>query len=239
MTRDNPDPQTSSARNQRLARAVALAAIASDVGLLAWSYTTGGIFRVLLDARPAADKITALGAFFDQFGLAAPLVYLLLVIVEVVVAPIPGTMLYAPGGILFGGFLGGTLSLAGNIIGAGLACQLMRVLIGHHAEKYFERSALAPYEERITRRGAWVVFLLRVNPLTSSDLVSYAAGLTHLPVWKLMLGTLAGMGPLCYAQSYLAEGLLTAFPSLIYPLIIACAVYALFVIWIVGKLVKG
>ena len=111
----------------------------------------------------------------------------------------------------------------------------MRVLLGERAENYLARSALAPYEARIMRSGAWVVFLLRVNPLTSSDLVSYAAGLTRLSVWKLMLGTLAGMAPLCFAQSYLAEGLLAAFPFLIYPLVLACGVYALVVVWVLCK----
>ena len=83
-----------------------------------------------------------------------------------------------------------------------------------------------------------MIFLLRVNPLTSSDLVSYAAGLTHLSLGKVMLGTLAGMAPLCFAQAYLADGLLTAFPALIYPLLAACAIYAVVVLWVLSKLVK-
>jgi uncharacterized membrane protein YdjX (TVP38/TMEM64 family) len=147
-------------------------------------------------------------------------------------------MLYAPGGIIFGGFWGGLLALSGNVLGAGIACQLMRVLVGERAENYLADSALAAYEARITRSGMWVVFLLRVNPLTSSDLVSYAAGLARLAVWKVMLGTLAGMAPLCFAQAYLAEGLLTAFPILIYPLVAACAIYAFVVLWVLSKLLK-
>jgi len=187
----------------------------------------------------ADEKVAALRAFFNRFGVAAPLAYFGFVVLEVVVAPIPGTMLYAPGGVIFGGFWGGLLSLSGNVVGAGIACQLMRVFLGEHAEKYLERSAIARYEEQITRRGAWVIFLLRVNPLTSSDLVSYAAGLTHLSVWKLMLGTLAGMAPLCFAQSYLADELLTAIPLLIYPLVAACAIYALAVLWVLSHLLKN
>jgi uncharacterized membrane protein YdjX (TVP38/TMEM64 family) len=206
--------------------------------LLGWSYATGGIVRVLLYAGTAEEKVSALRAFFGSFGLAAPLAYLGFVILEVVIAPIPGTMLYAPGGVIFGGFWGGLLSLAGNVIGAGVACQLMRVFIGHRAEEFLERSALSRYEERITRHGGLVIFLLRVNPLTSSDLVSYAAGLTRLSVWKLMLGTLAGMAPLCFAQAYLAEGLLTAFPLLVYPLVAACVVYGFLVVWVLINLVK-
>jgi uncharacterized membrane protein YdjX (TVP38/TMEM64 family) len=218
---------------------LAILAIVLLGGLLAWSYATDGIVWVLVrSGATAEEKVAALRAFFDRFGIAAPLVYVGFVTVEVVAAPLPGTMLYAPGGVIFGGFWGGLLSLAGNVLGAGVACLLMRVFLGERAEKYLARSALAPYEASINRRGAWVIFLLRVNPLTSSDLVSYAAGLTHLSVWKVMLATLAGMAPLCFAQAYLAEGLLTAFPRLIYPLLAVCAVYALVVIWLLSKLAK-
>src|SRR5690606_35100276 len=54
-------------------------------------------------------------------GAMAPVVYVLAVAVEVVLAPIPGVLLYAPGGAIFGGWWGGTLSLVGNIIGAAVA----------------------------------------------------------------------------------------------------------------------
>jgi uncharacterized membrane protein YdjX (TVP38/TMEM64 family) len=225
-------------RKGLLTRGLAVAAIAVVGGLVGWSYASGGIFHVLLRSGPAEEKVAALRAFFAGFGVAAPLAYVAFVVLEVVIAPIPGTMLYAPGGVIFGGFWGGLLSLAGNVIGAGIACQLMRVFLGQRAEEYLERSSLARYEEPITRHGAWVIFLLRVNPLTSSDLVSYAAGLTHLSVWKLMLGTLAGMAPLCFAQAYLADGLLSAFPHLVYPLVAACVVYGLVVIWVVIGLMK-
>jgi uncharacterized membrane protein YdjX (TVP38/TMEM64 family) len=232
------ETRTATLRGNLLIRALAIGAIALVCGLIGWSYASGGIFHVLLQSGTAEEKVAALRAFFDGFGVAAPLAYVGFVILEVVIAPIPGTMLYAPGGVIFGGFWGGLLSLAGNVIGAGIACQLMRVFIGQRADEFLERSALARYEEQITRRGVWVIFLLRVNPLTSSDLVSYAAGLTHLSIWKLMLGTLAGMAPLCFAQSYLADGLLTAFPLLIYPLVAACVVYGLIVVWVVISLLK-
>ena len=223
-----------------LTRAVVIAALALVGSLVGWSYAHGGIVHVLLDSALTADqKVSALRAFFDRFGAAAPMAYVGMVVLEVVIAPIPGTMLYAPGGVIFGGFWGGLLSLAGNVIGAGIACQSMRVLLGDRAERYFARSALARYEKLIARRGAWVVFLLRVNLFTSSDLVSYAAGLTNLSAWHVMLGTLAGMAPICFAQSYMAEGLLTTFPWLIYPLVVVSAVYLWVVAWIVVNLIRN
>jgi uncharacterized membrane protein YdjX (TVP38/TMEM64 family) len=221
------------------ARALALTAIATMGGLLTWSWAHDGIVHVLLQSgNSAEEKVAALRAFFDGFGAAAPVAYIGFVVLEVVVAPIPGAMLYAPGGVIFGGFWGGMLSLAGNVIGAGVACQLIRALAGTRAEQYWSRETLAPLQDLITPRGAWVIFLLRVNPLTSSDLVSYAAGLTRLPVLKVMLGTLAGMAPLCFVQSYLADELLIAFPQLVYPLVAACAIYALIVLWVLSRLLS-
>jgi uncharacterized membrane protein YdjX (TVP38/TMEM64 family) len=222
-----------------LARVLAIAALALVGSLVGWSYANEWIVHALLDSALTADqKVDALRAFFHRFGSLAPLAYVAMVVLEVVVAPIPGTMLYAPGGVIFGGFWGGALSLLGNVLGAGLACQSTRLVLGEQAERYLSESNLARYEELIARRGAWVVFLLRLNPLTSSDLVSYAAGLTTLAVWKVMLGTLAGIAPLCFAQAYLADGLLTTFPWLIYPLVVVSTIYLLVAAWIVVGLLR-
>ncbi len=144
-----------------------------------WSFLSGGLFGVLLSADLTPDeKLSRLRDFFNSFGHAAPIAYVIVVTTEVVIAPIPGTMLYAPGGVVFGGFWGGLLSLVGNVAGAAISCQLMRVLGDSVRNRLIEKQAMADLQARIARHGILVVFLLRVNPLTSSDLVSYAAGLT-------------------------------------------------------------
>jgi uncharacterized membrane protein YdjX (TVP38/TMEM64 family) len=192
----------------------------------------------LFSPQIAADaKIDALREFFLSWGPWAPLAYILFVTAEVVVAPLPGLMLYAPGGIIFGGFLGGLYSLMGNLLGAAIACQVMR-LLGHQLFGSGVRQSLEKLTPLIEKRGIWIVFFLRVNPFTSSDLVSYAAGLTPMPVWKVVLGTALGMAPLCWLQSYLAEGLMEAFPALVYPLLAACGIYALAVVWAIRKMMQ-
>lgn len=222
-----------------VARLAAVVAAASLGLAAAWSYAAQGIvFTIFRADLSAADKVKLLEQFFESWGAAAPLVYVAIVTAEVVIAPLPGMMLYAPGGVVFGGFWGGLLSTAGNVLGAGIACQLMRALGRPYLERWFKQDSLAAYEARLVESGIWIVFLLRLNPLTSSDLVSYAAGATRMPVWKVMLGTLLGMAPLCWAQAYLADGILGAFPQLIYPLLVACAVYTIVAIWILRRLAR-
>lgn len=206
----------------------------------AWSWSTGGlVFDLTSSSHDAAWKVERLKEAFEEFGPFAPLAYFLFVTVEVVVAPIPGLMLYAPGGIIFGGFLGGLIALLGNVSGAGIACLVTRSLGGNWLSRLFSANALEATQEALVRRGGWLIFLLRLNPLTSSDLVSYAAGFTQIPVWKVMVATMAGMAPLCFAQAYLAENLLLAFPGLVYPLLILCGIYLVAVALVVRRLVGG
>ena len=222
-----------------VAPSVTIFAWGTLLGLVAWvaiSYAEGGIVGVMLRGDlPTADKIELLRQFFDDLGAWAPLAYVAIVTVEVVVAPIPGTILYAPAGVIFGGFWGGLLSLIGNIVGAALSFVLMRVLGRAVFERLVEREHLESFEQRLARNGTLVVFLLRVNPLTSSDIVSYAAGATSMPMWKLVLGTALGMAPLCFLQAYLAENLLIAFPRLIYPLLLAGLAYAVIFVWVIKQ----
>ena len=162
--------------------------------VVTWSYWSGGIINALV--RPditSEERMGLVQAYFSGWGVLAPVAYIVIVTLEVIVAPIPGLMLYAPGGMLFGGFWGGLLSLAGNVIGAGVACQLMRLFGRKRLDRLLSGSRFETYAQRLSHAGVWIVLAMRINPLTSSDLVSYAAGLTRIPVWKVMLGTLLGM----------------------------------------------
>jgi uncharacterized membrane protein YdjX (TVP38/TMEM64 family) len=191
----------------------------------------------LLDPQiESTARLARIQDYFDGWGLVAPGMYLLVVIAEVILAPIPGTLVYLPGGLIFGWLVGGSVSLAGNVLGAGIACQVVRIVGSRRIERYLERPALQKYLAVIEARGLWIVFLLRINPLTSSDLVSYAAGLTRIPVWKVMAGTFAGMAPLCFAQAYFSQEIFTAFPRLIYPLILAGVGYLIFAAHIIRQL---
>ena len=197
----------------------------------AYSWQSEGIVRELTRSdRSAADKVASLQTFFRECGVCAPLVYVGFVMVEVIIAPIPGLMLYAPGGLIFGPILGGLLALIGNVLGAGFACRMTRGIIAPWTQSVAETETIAKIQTQLQQRGSWLIFWLRVNPLTSSDLVSYAAGLTRIPIWQVMLATACGMAPLCFVQSWLSESVFTAFPKLIYPLLGAGLVYLCVVI---------
>jgi uncharacterized membrane protein YdjX (TVP38/TMEM64 family) len=185
-------------------------------GMLVWamaSYLSHGVVFLLISGNTEqAVWLQRVREHVTSWGRLAPIVYVLVVVVEVVVAPIPGPLLYAPAGAIFGGFLGGTLSLIGNVLGAMVACFLGGA-IGDRVIPKSDAQRFLKYRDLLRDRGLWIVLLLRANPLTSSDLVSYAAGIAGVPVWKVGIGTLVGMAPLCYLQAYFAERVFDIIPG--------------------------
>jgi uncharacterized membrane protein YdjX (TVP38/TMEM64 family) len=209
------------------------------LAIACWSYRSGGLCYDLFGAElSATQRIDKLREFFQRCGPLAPLAYVLFVTIEVIIAPIPGAILYAPGGLLFGTLFGGTLAVIGNTIGAGVSCLLARSLGTKWIQRFFDETSVANAQDRIEKSGAWLIFFLRLNPLTSTDLLSYASGFSRVPVWRVMLATGAGMAPLCYAQSWLSESIFNRYPALIYPLLAASIIYMAIVLMILRSQFK-
>lgn len=201
------------------------------------SWLSGGIvYELLLSDLDAAERVTRLRALFDQAGVWAPLVYVLFVIVEVIVAPIPGIMLYAPGGLIFGPWLGGLLALIGNVIGAGISCGLTRSLGSSWLNRVSSGTAMDKLQTALEKDGSRLIVMLRLNPLTSTDLLSYAAGFTRIPIHRVMLATGIGMAPLCFLQSWLSDNLFNKWPWLLWPLLGLGVVYLMVVVVVITRL---
>ena len=203
------------------------------------SWCNDGIIAKLLDTQlSASERVLVLQHYFQEAGSFAPVAYVMFVVAEVIVAPIPGLMLYAPGGLIFGPWLGGFLALVGNTIGAGISCVLARTAGQGWLEKISANTSMEKLQEQLNRRGFWMILLLRLNPLTSTDLLSYAAGLTRIPTWHVMLATGLGMTPLCFAQSWLSDGIFNRWPELIWPLLAAVLLYLAAVAIALTRLLK-
>ncbi len=176
--------------------------------LFYYNYQGGGILFSLINSDE--EKIST---FVESFGALSEIIFVLLVIVEVILAPIPSVILYAVGGAIFGAFLGGLLALIGNIIGAIIAFKLA----GFYRRKYLDNEYINKSEifNKYARKyGGYAIFFLRLNPLTSSDVFSYLAGLTKMPLKHLILGTAFGLVPLAFFQSYIGETFLKSNPIL-------------------------
>lgn len=155
-------------------------------------------------------------AWVDQQGVWAPLAFMGMIILQIVVAVIPGEPLEIAAGYAFGAWEGTLLCLAGAFVGRTVVFLLVRRFGTRAVEVFFPLEKLQTLEVlRNKRRLAFWVFFLFFLPGTPKDVLCYLAGLTELPLkaWLIISaiapipsiitstigGNALGMGDYCFA----------------------------------------
>jgi uncharacterized membrane protein YdjX (TVP38/TMEM64 family) len=122
-----------------------------------------------------------LRAWVSGWGIWAPLVFIALQALQVVVFVIPGEVPQIAGGYLFGAWLGSLLSIAGILIGSAASFFLARGLGRPFVAALFPVSQVEKIEKLLTSRSARIVFfLLFLIPGIPKDVLCYVAGLTPM-----------------------------------------------------------
>jgi uncharacterized membrane protein YdjX (TVP38/TMEM64 family) len=120
-----------------------------------------------------------LRAWIQGWGAWAPLVFIGLQTLQVVVFVIPGEVAQIAGGFLFGAVKGALLSVAGIIIGSTIAFALGRALGRSFVSALFPKERLESLEKLLLTSSARIIFfLLFLIPGIPKDILCYVAGLT-------------------------------------------------------------
>jgi uncharacterized membrane protein YdjX (TVP38/TMEM64 family) len=199
--------------------------------LFYYSYSTKGIIHAI----STSDNESVVN-FIESFGVFSYIAFILLVILECVLAPIPALALYVTGGALFGTFLGSILALIGNLIGALVAFWIARRFGRKFVEKRVDENMRKKFDKFSEKYGGFSLFLLRVNPLTTSDLFSYLAGLTKIKIRTFLLGTGLGLIPMIFIQAYFGEAFVKDYPTLYVFLILISVAYLLVFFYLMIKM---
>lgn len=135
-------------------------------------------------------------AWVEARGLWGRLAYVGMVMLQVVVAVIPGEPLELCGGYAFGALWGTVLCLLGAVLGSVAVFALVRRWGQPLVEVFFSREKLDSlrFLRSSPKRDAlfWLIFTV---PGTPKDLLSYFAGLTDLSWRKWLLITTVGRLP--------------------------------------------
>ncbi len=148
----------------------------------------------LLKPEQVADQIRAAGPF-------GPILFMALMAISVVISPLPDLPLVIAAGATFGTILGTTYSVIGAEIGA-IASFLIGRALGREVLTRILRTNVTFCERCSDRHLAIFVFLARLLPILSFDLVSYGAGLTNMSLRTFALVTFVGMIPPTFALTY-------------------------------------
>jgi len=126
-----------------------------------------------------------------SFGIFAPLAIIAVIIVEVILAPLPGFIPAITAGFLFGAFYGSIYTYTGNVLGSFLVFWLSRKFGRAIAEKLFGDEKLKKYEQMISRRENFLLFLY-IFPVFPLDIMSGAFGLSGISFKKFALAISVG-----------------------------------------------
>ena len=129
-----------------------------------------------------------------QYGYFSWLAYVALLLV-VIMSPLSDTPIVLAGGFIFGLYVAVPLTIIGQLLGATVDFYLARKLGRNFVTKKFPKATntLNAYSHSL---GWQTVFLMRLTPTLSFDILSYAAGLSTIRYKPYILATLCGMIPL-------------------------------------------
>lgn len=180
-----------------LRRGLLLAIAILGVALLAlWWFAPS----ILADARRLMDR-DALEALVARAGLWGPLLVIGLMTVAVVVSPLPSAPIAMAAGAAYGQLWGTVQVVIGAELGALIAFGLARALGRDALRRLFGAridAGLLGSQNALT----WTVFASRLMPFVSFDMVSYAAGISCLRLWRFALATLAGIVPASFVLAH-------------------------------------
>ncbi len=145
-------------------------------------------------------------AFISSAGPWGPIVFILIQIGQVFAAPIPGQVTGFVGGFLFGGFLGSVYATIGGTIGCALVFFLSRKLGRPFVERFVSTKILNRFDFLTETNGIWVLLFIFVVPIFPDDLICYVAGLTRIPLSRLVAVAFVGRIPGYVAFSLTGAG---------------------------------
>jgi uncharacterized membrane protein YdjX (TVP38/TMEM64 family) len=188
---------------------------------------SGAVQQVFSAASP--DEAAAI---LREFGWWTPLVSVLLMVLQSVLAPLPGSLIAAANGAIYGVWWGMLLSWVGGMAGGLVTYALGRWLDTVIAHRW----KATPLRQRLTEvgvsRGFWIVLIARMTPIISLDFIGYLAGIARMPLISYTLANAIGIipGMLAYTAigSELMQGRLLSWYT-------ALALIALVALFFIGR----
>jgi len=160
-----------------------------------------------------------------SFEAYSPLAYILLQIIQVIIAPIPGGAIEFLGGYLFGVKAGFIYSTIGLMLGSWAAFSLARIFEKIAVEKFVSEQTRKKFDYLVEHEGVILSFILFLLPGFPKDALCYILGLTpmHLGIFLIIstIGRIPGtlvatlQGAKAFEHQYYTFGILLGGSALV------------------------
>jgi uncharacterized membrane protein YdjX (TVP38/TMEM64 family) len=143
-----------------------------------------------------------------EWGVLAPVIFIGLQALQVVIAPIPGELTGILGGYLFGQWTGLFYSTIGLTLGSVTAFAVGRWLGTRYGQKLVSPDMWRKLGFIVEAEGAILCFVVFVIPGLPKDLACYLFGMSPMPIWVFVVVSTLGRIPDTWVLS--AQGAHTA-----------------------------
>ena len=169
---------------------MALAVVLALAGWLVWSDSTA--YRWL--ARLYTDREFT-HEMLQRWGVLAPLVFITIQVLQVVIAPIPGDATGVLGGFVFGEWPGFVYSTIGLTIGSLVAFGIGRRLGAPFVQRVTGPEVWRHLDFVVEAEGAILCFVIFLIPGLPKDTLCYLFGVSPMPVWVFAVVSTLGRMP--------------------------------------------
>lgn len=134
----------------------------------------------------------ALRAWVESYGVFGPLVLMAVIVLEVIIAPLPGGLPPIVAGFVFGPIEGAIYAWIANVAASIITFLLARWFGRSFANRLAESSELKTYA-RFVHANSWILFFAYSIPfLFPVDLLNISLGLTSIPMRRYLKIMMAG-----------------------------------------------
>jgi len=143
-----------------------------------------------------------------EWGILAPVIFIGMQALQVIIAPIPGEVTGILGGYLFGEWVGLVYSTIGLTVGSLAAFTVGRWLGAHYVQRLVSPEIWRKLGFIVEAEGAILCFVIFLIPGLPKDMACYLFGLSPMPFWVFAVVSTLGRIPGTWILS--AEGAHTA-----------------------------
>jgi uncharacterized membrane protein YdjX (TVP38/TMEM64 family) len=192
------------------------------VGYCAWLIASDApSYRFLV--RLYVDK-HYLKEMLREWGILAPLLFIALQALQVILSPIPGEATGFLGGYLFGEPLGLLYSTIGLTLGSVVAFAIGRWLGAHYVRAFLKQETWDKLGFIVEAEGAILCFMIFLIPGLPKDIVCYLFGISPMPIW--VFAVVSGLGRIPGTWVLSAQGAHTATGNYVSVIVITAIVVA-------------
>lgn len=145
-------------------------------------------------------------SWIEKQGLLGPLFIVGLMMIAIIMSPIPSAPIALASGAIYGHTMGTIYIVIGSLLGAIVAFFIARIA-GVDVTRRWLGDNYGKGLSGSQNMLMVIIFISRLLPFISFDMISYAAGVTSLSFWRFSIATLAGIIPASFLLAHFGSEL--------------------------------